>query len=111
MNVHYEQLTIKKPVKIDTMNALCILRNISFNGEGEVVVFMTILNEKPIRICRMNGAGATSYYLPINKNCTFTMKGKGMVHLSFTDFEYAREEALISYNCDIITEAQRQLKL
>ena len=112
MNVQYEQLSIKKPVKLNTLSHWYILRNIAYNGEGEMVVFISVLDGKPVRMCRMNGSGSMNYYLPIGKNCVFTMKGKGNVTLAFTRYDQQQmdDEVPISYSCDIITEEERRAK-
>ena len=111
MQTYHHKLTIQNPIKINPINGMYILRNITYSGDSEIVVFVTVLDKKPVRLCRMNGAGMTPYYLPIKQQCTFTMKGKGSITLSFTHHEYDLDEAPVSYQCEIITEEQRKLKL
>ena len=111
MNVFHHKITVQNPVKINTMKGMYILRNISYSNDGEVVVFVTVGDKKPIRLCRMNGFGSTAYYLPIKQNCLFSMKGKGSVTISFTYHEYDLEDVPLSYECEIITEEQRRKKL
>ncbi|EAL47044.1 hypothetical protein CL6EHI_103340 [Entamoeba histolytica] len=104
-------LNNKKPLKITTVHSQYILRTISYSGDDSIVVFIVPEGKKPMRICRMNGSGSSEYLLPIDKNVSFMLKGKGTVTLTFTEHLLVSNDDTVSYMCDVITESDREKML
>ncbi|KAL7715352.1 Nucleoplasmin-like domain-containing protein [Entamoeba marina] len=107
--MHHIHLNSKKPVKLPIINKGYILRNIARSGAGEGIVFMSIEEQKPLRLFRIEGDGCCNYLLKINRAVTFTFRGKGSCSLSFSTHDVVEEdisEQNISYMCEVITPEQ-----
>lgn len=108
-------VSAKKPLALTTTSKQYILREIVHERDDEVVVFLTVQGKSPVRICRMLKSGTVSYKVPIDKNVSFTLKGKGSCTLIFTEHALMEEGEDInnttSYMCDIITEDEMKKTL